>query len=391
MLRFAAHRRLLLAGLVGLVLASVPSLRLPGQQPLKADFPVPIELAPRARIVLLPFGDQSAVVYELLVANPSSRTLVVERIEAVSEDVALAAWEGDELVARAARLPPMESTEEAALLLEPGDRYVLYMWLDSLDPTAAPTHIGHQASVRTGDTGEAMRWSLRTRPAPVERVTTVIDAPVRGGRWLVTNGLSNDADHRRFITASGELFIPQRFGADFLKLGSDGNNATAERPLRNEAFHAFEEPLYAVADGEVVAVRRGLPDNEAGSAPGPLAWGEVPGNHVVIRLGNGVFALYAHLRQGSIEVREGQKVTRGQRIARIGNSGNTSAPHLHFHMMDGPAPNLAEGVPFVFSSFDLLVEGYRFSPDQLPFPEEGARRTRSLPRRGWVVRFPAGS
>lgn len=122
-------------------------------------------------------------------------------------------------------------------------------------------------------------------------------------------------------------------------------------------------------------------------SPGALKWAEVPGNHVVLKIGDGIFALYAHLRDGSIEVHEGQKVKRGQAIARIGNSGNSSAPHLHFHMMNGPDPNLAEGIPFVFASFDLLLEGYRFKPEQLPFPERGTQLTKSLPRKGWVIRF----
>ncbi len=70
------------------------------------------------------------------------------------------------------------------------------------------------------------------------------------------------------------------------------------------------------------------------------------GNHVVLDLGNGTYAAYAHLRRGSLTVREGDRVRAGQLIARCGNSGNSSEPHLHFQLMDGPDPDTARGLPF---------------------------------------------
>jgi murein DD-endopeptidase MepM/ murein hydrolase activator NlpD len=75
------------------------------------------------------------------------------------------------------------------------------------------------------------------------------------------------------------------------------------------------------------------------------------GNHVVVDIGGGRFAFYAHMQPGSLKVKAGDKVTTGQVLGLLGNSGNTDTPHLHFHVMDGPSPLFANGLPFVFTSF----------------------------------------
>lgn len=84
----------------------------------------------------------------------------------------------------------------------------------------------------------------------------------------------------------------------------------------------------------------------------PLEEGD--GNHVVIDLGNGNFALYAHMKKGTITVQQGDFVTRGQVLGLLGNSGNTSAPHLHFHMMTGPSTFGSDGIPYMIYQYDLI-------------------------------------
>ena len=75
------------------------------------------------------------------------------------------------------------------------------------------------------------------------------------------------------------------------------------------------------------------------------------GNHVVLDLGGGRFAMYAHLRQGSVAVKAGDRVRRGDVLGRLGNSGNSTEPHLHFHVADGTSPVDASGLPFVLDRF----------------------------------------
>ena len=77
----------------------------------------------------------------------------------------------------------------------------------------------------------------------------------------------------------------------------------------------------------------------------------IGGNMIVIDIGGGNHAFYAHLQPGSLKVKRGDKVKTGQIIALLGNTGNTNAPHLHFHVMDGPSPLNANSLPYVFTSF----------------------------------------
>jgi murein DD-endopeptidase MepM/ murein hydrolase activator NlpD len=87
----------------------------------------------------------------------------------------------------------------------------------------------------------------------------------------------------------------------------------------------------------------------------------VIGNHVILDLGDGTYAVYAHVQRGSLQVRAGDTVRAGQPIARVGNSGNTTEPHLHFHLMDGPDPDDARGIPFTWRGVGVPANGEKFT------------------------------
>ena len=86
----------------------------------------------------------------------------------------------------------------------------------------------------------------------------------------------------------------------------------------------------------------------------PITLETVGGNHVILELAPGVYAFYAHLQPGSIRVKLGDTVNRGDPVGLLGNSGNSTAPHLHFHLTDGNSLLGAEGIPFEFDRFELL-------------------------------------
>lgn len=113
--------------------------------------------------------------------------------------------------------------------------------------------------------------------------------------------------------------------------------------------------VIAVADGKVVSTLNTLEDQHPGKLPDPatITIANVDGNHVVLDLGNGVFAFYAHMQKGSVLVVPGQTVKRGQVLGKLGNTGNTSAPHLHFHLMDGPSVLGSSGIPYEIDRFAL--------------------------------------
>jgi murein DD-endopeptidase MepM/ murein hydrolase activator NlpD len=112
------------------------------------------------------------------------------------------------------------------------------------------------------------------------------------------------------------------------------------------------------------------------------------GYHVIVDIGGGRYAFYAHLKPNSITVKEGERVRRGQVLARLGNSGNTSAPHLHFHVMDAPLPLGADNnLPYVFDSFRF--QGFfddNLTPHLLDNPQH---REDELPLSQSVEAFPA--
>lgn len=118
--------------------------------------------------------------------------------------------------------------------------------------------------------------------------------------------------------------------------------------------------MLAVADGEIVQARDGMPDNiprtPAGFTPAvPISMENVAGNVVTIALGNGQFAQYAHLQPGSVQVKTGQRVRRGQLLGRVGNSGDARVPHLHFQVASNPDILASEGLPFLFDQYRLKV------------------------------------
>jgi murein DD-endopeptidase MepM/ murein hydrolase activator NlpD len=119
------------------------------------------------------------------------------------------------------------------------------------------------------------------------------------------------------------------------------------------SYAIFGKEVLAVADATVVTVVDGLPNQLPGKLPVGLPIEEADGNSVVLELGGERYALYAHLQRGSINVRTGDTVHKGQVIARVGNSGNTLAPHLHFHVMDSSSPLGSNGLPYAIDRFQV--------------------------------------
>jgi len=151
---------------------------------------------------------------------------------------------------------------------------------------------------------------------------------------------------------NGQLWAAERFAIDYVQLGPDGRLFTGDR-AKPESYPYFGADIHAVADGPVVSVRDGLPEQVPGQSPTGLPLDQYAGNHIVQDLGDGNYALYAHLKTGTIKVKPGDKLTAGKVFASLGNTGNSDAPRLHFHVMSTPDPLRSDGLPFVFSTFEL--------------------------------------
>ena len=186
-------------------------------------------------------------------------------------------------------------------------------------------------------------------------VPVVVAPPLRGAGWANANGCCDTSAHRSFRIAvdGSRLVSPETFAIDWVRL--EGNQLFAGDGTRNEDYFGFGAEIYAVADGTVVFVRDGIAEETPNEPPTtlhqPIDYG---GNEVVIEIAPGVFAFYAHMQPGSLRVRAGETVTTGQVIGLLGDTGNSTAPHLHFELIDSPDTGLtATSLPFVIDEWTL--------------------------------------
>ncbi|MCB1043177.1 MAG: M23 family metallopeptidase [Acidobacteria bacterium] len=162
----------------------------------------------------------------------------------------------------------------------------------------------------------------------------------------------------------------QHHALDILALGPD-RQLVSGYAATNQDFVSWGREVLAPADGVVVYTRNDVPDNanpprvdkeSLNKLPDPL-W-RVGGNSVVIDHGNGEFSFLAHMQQGSVRVAMGEVVKRGQVLGLLGNSGNSSAPHLHYHLMAGDTLFRSDPIPLRFKNvfFDGVAKGFATGP-----------------------------
>jgi murein DD-endopeptidase MepM/ murein hydrolase activator NlpD len=184
------------------------------------------------------------------------------------------------------------------------------------------------------------------------------------------------------------VHIAQRFAIDFVQLREDGKTFSGDAK-DNRNYRCYGSDALAVADGVVVAVKDGIPENVPGlnSRAVPITLETVGGNHVILDIGGGRFAFYAHLQPGSIRVKTGDRVRTGQVLGLVGNSGNSTEPHLHFHISNDNSPLGSEGLPYALRSFEVEGKGWGWKPGTSGITTE--KREMEMPVEMEVVRFPS--
>jgi hypothetical protein len=224
--------------------------------------------------------------------------------------------------------------------------------------------------------------------AGVAPESRVVDFPLRGEGWMAVN---SPADR---VPSHGTDVLGQRFAIDLLRV--DGrrsprfHRASTLRTLvlgvPTRECYAWGEPVHSPVEGEVVAAIDGVGEPTrvhpvlnlfralwTGLAFRPDDLPRVLGNHVVVR-SDDCFAAFVHLAPGSVEVSNGQTIRSGDLIGRIGHTGNSTSPHLHFQLMDGIDPMTARGVPLLFREYELRTDG------------QWRRVVQGVPRRGERIR-----
>ena len=189
------------------------------------------------------------------------------------------------------------------------------------------------------------------------RSPIVLAPPLGGSGWVASHALSNTSEHRRSVVISSTVGTSCAAFRDRLDSHRSQWATLPGDPAKNANWAAYGAPVLAVADGRVADLKDGVPENDPTSDTKavPINLETATGNYIVLDLGGGQFALYAHLKPTSLSVRIGDRVRQGQVLALVGNSGNADAPHLRFHVMNAASPLAAEGLPYVFGRFS--VEG----------------------------------
>jgi hypothetical protein len=295
--------------------------------------------------------------YELQLTNAVGQDVTVSSVTVKAGDKTLLTLAGDRL---AYWMRTLGSTQPTSKM---GPGQAAAVWLDVVidGPTdsnpAVPQELSHTIVTELTKPMPPLLTATMTEDVAKVTVSTheppVISPPLDGPRWVDGNSCCDMTPHRMALNPlNGKLWAAERFAIDYLQTSADGTiyRGDASKP---ESYPYFGADIHAVADGPVVSVVDGLPEQVAGRSPTGLPLDQYGGNHVVQDIGNGNYAFYAHLKTGSVKVKPGDQLTTGQVIANLGNSGNTDAPHLHFHVMSTPDPLMSDGIPFIFKSFTL--------------------------------------
>lgn len=287
--------------------------------------------------------------------------------------------------------------EHAPVSIASGKRAVFFVWITLPAGAAVPHTLRHRMMFETDK-----KTSVLLDGAPVEVSSAkamVLGAPLRGGRWLAHEGPGAAQSHHwgSLVAVNGQLTIPQRYALDLVGVDARGrvmsDKITDIRQGRHVDWFGYGAEVIAVADGVVVSTRNDQQEHnplEPQPEPVALTTDGLFGNYVVLKIAPGVFAGYAHLQRGSVAVKPGDHIRQGQLLGRLGQSGNSAAPHLHFQLANAATFEGSEGVPYVFDHFNLLgpeTEGQLFGQGDAWKAVVNEPRRSQLPLNDVVVEF----
>jgi hypothetical protein len=330
--------------------------------------PVPENDPLYMRVVATPYPPEAQILdgadrrhsaYELYVTNFGNTPLKIAKLDVQGKDddkvVVNQSATGKQLAAMFLPATGGDASKPNEPVLKPGETGVFFIFVDWLpdqgDPDAFDTAITIEQHGERSGSGTIHASALeKNSDDPI-----VISSPLRDKNWLAANGPSNTSVHRRaMLPVNGQPHIGQRYAIDWIQLGADGNSFTGDKS-KNSSYHAWDQEIHAVANGKIVAVKDGIPENvpNSGRIAVPTTSETLAGNYIILDLGDGHFAAYAHLRPGTLKVKVGDTVHAGSVLAHLGNTGNSSEPHLHFQVCNAPSFPASEGLPFAIDKFTL--------------------------------------
>jgi len=291
------------------------------------------------------------LVYELWMTNFSSGDVDVERIDISSEGQSLAVFDESEI---AKRLQPCWLRESRGSL-EKSTSGLLFVHLVLPRNVALPRRLTHRVLIRA-KAAPAERQKITENGGEVQvenRPVVIVGPPLAGEGYVSADSCCDASRHTRAaLPVNGRVWIAQRYAVDWEQI--DGSGRIYSGPRENlSSYKIYGQQVLAVADAVVASVTDGLANQIPGHFPAAIPIEQADGNSIVLDLGGGRFAVYAHLQAGSLKVHKGETVRKGQVMALVGNSGNSLAPHLHFHVMDGASALVANGLPYEIDAFRI--------------------------------------
>lgn len=327
--------------------------------------PVQLEIRTPFEPTVFSAGGYNYLLYEVHLQNFTDRPLALRGVEIFDADTRrpIASFGDQRLFEKL--VPIGADVLDGDHPLEAGRRAVAFICLALDSRSAPPVRLRHRVLLADSVAEGPAIGTGNGQPK-------VLAPPVSGADWMAVSGLSIGAHHRSGLFVAGGLAqISRRYAVDWKR--KKQNAFFSGEPGDARSYHAYGQDVLAVADSTVVVARDGFPDNIPRTAAGfatalPVTMETIAGNSVVLDLGDGQFASYAHLKPNSLRVKVGDRVRRGQRLASIGNSGDAREPHLHFQVTNGPEILASEGLPYVIDRFRTTAGDGSFQDRKLEFP-----------------------
>lgn len=321
--------------------------------PVRTSFDMQVPLAPTP----LKIDGVPQLVYELHLTNFADDALTLRRVQVLdAAGASLIDLRGQALDHRLGR-PGLAAGRKDKREIAPGMRAVLYIEVPIRD-RAMPRELRHRIEYSgTSESANADAIVEGARVAVLETPPPSLGPPLRGGPWAAIHDPSWPRGHRRvFYAVGGRAFLPGRYAIDWVKLDDQGREQRSGNGGSDQVadWYGYGEDVLAVSDGVIASTRDDVAESATISAHPDHPIADASGNYVALDLGKGRYAFYEHLKPGSLRVRPGQRVRRGDVIASLGFTGDSTGPHLHFHVADADSPLGAEGVPYVFDRFEVL-------------------------------------
>ncbi|MGQ7855287.1 M23 family metallopeptidase [Pedobacter sp. WC2501] len=350
---------------------SLPSNKAAAKKPF--SFPPQMEMHVLFDPTSFPSGQKSFLIYELYLTNFSTSAISLLGIELrdtnnenSSPIVSFDALELHNMV----KILGVEDSKDN-LTIGGGQSAIVFIEARLNSSLSFPEKITHRIITGNDSLDGAVMVTHKTN-------LKTLSPPVKGTDWIAADGPGNSVDnhHRRgVIILNGRAVNSRRFAIDWKKvkdsLSFSGN------PRDVHSYFCYGDQVFAVADGKVIAANDGLPDNIPGHGKEfhpavPLTFEQLAGNKIVIDLGNGQYAHYMHLQPGSVRVKAGDHVRKGDILGKIGNSGDAREPHLHFEVTTSPMLLKGEGLPYLIDHYRLgFQQGFNdIHKNELPKEKE---------------------